>query len=156
MKYIPATEGSRNPQLVQAMPKAAQQAVPQQAIEVVGQEPLTPSMLAAASPQQQKQMLGEHLLPLIQRSHGELAGKITGMLLETDNSELLHMLESYELLKAKVDEAVNVLKAHQAKKGPTLSNAQRITTFSGHHQFDIYFHIDILGNNSDRKQYIYV
>jgi len=39
-------------------------------------------------------------------------------LLEIDNSELLHMLESYDLLKAKVDEAVNVLKAHQAKEGP--------------------------------------
>ncbi|XP_038051372.1 polyadenylate-binding protein 4-like [Patiria miniata] len=118
MKYVPAAAGARNPQLVPAMPNAAQQAVPQQAIEVSGQEPLTPSMLASATPQQQKQMLGERLFPLIQRSHGELAGKITGMLLEIDNSELLHMLESYELLKAKVDEAVNVLKAHQAKEGP--------------------------------------
>lgn len=116
MKYVP-TGGARNPQLVPAMPSAAQQAVPQ-AIEVSGQEPLTPSMLASATPQQQKQMLGERLFPLIQRSHGELAGKITGMLLEIDNSELLHMLESYDLLKNKVDEAVNVLKAHQAKEGP--------------------------------------
>lgn len=76
--------------------------MPQQAIEVSGQEPLTPSMLASATPQQQKQMLGERLFPLIQRTHGDLAGKITGMLLEIDNSELLHMLESYELLSAKV------------------------------------------------------
>jgi len=59
-------------------------------------------MLAAAPPQEQKQMLGERLFPLIQRMHAELAGKITGMLLEIDNSELLHMLESTESLKAKV------------------------------------------------------
>lgn len=32
----------------------------------------------------------------------DLAGKITDMLLEIDNTELLQMLESYELLKAKV------------------------------------------------------
>ena len=60
-------------------------------------------MLAAAPPQEQKQMLGERLFPLIQRMHPDLAGKITGMLLEIDNSELLHMLESSESLKAKVN-----------------------------------------------------
>lgn len=32
----------------------------------------------------------------------DLAGKITGMLLEIDNSELLHMLEHHESLQAKV------------------------------------------------------
>ena len=75
---------------------------PQQAVVVQGQEPLTASMLAAAPPQEQKQMLGERLFPLIARMHPELAGKITGMLLEIDNSELLHMLESHESLEAKV------------------------------------------------------
>lgn len=37
------------------------------------------------------------------------------MLLEMDNSELLHMLEVPESLKAKVEEAVNVLHDHQMK-----------------------------------------
>ncbi|XP_070533067.1 polyadenylate-binding protein 1-A-like [Ptychodera flava] len=91
------------------------QQVPQQAVQVPGQDPLTPSMLAQAPPQEQKQMLGERLFPVIQHTHGDLAGKITGMLLEIDNSELLHMLESRESLNAKVEEAVAVLKAHQAK-----------------------------------------
>jgi len=117
MKYVP-TGSNRNPQLVPAMAGATQQQLPPQAIEVSGQEPLTPSMLASATAQQQKQMLGERLFPLIQVTHGEMAGKITGMLLEIDNSELLHMLESYEVLKAKVEEAVTVLKAHQLKEGP--------------------------------------
>uniref|UniRef100_A0A3P9P306 Polyadenylate-binding protein n=1 Tax=Poecilia reticulata TaxID=8081 RepID=A0A3P9P306_POERE len=88
----------------------------QPAVHVQGQEPLTASMLAAAPPQEQKQMLGERLFPLIQNMHPSLAGKITGMLLEIDNSELLHMLESPESLRSKVDEAVAVLQAHQAKE----------------------------------------
>lgn len=46
--------------------------------------------------------LGERLFPLIQAMHPTLAGKITGMLLEIDNSELLHMLESPESLRSKV------------------------------------------------------
>ncbi|XP_033375494.1 polyadenylate-binding protein 4 isoform X6 [Parus major] len=74
---------------------------PQPAVHVQGQEPLTASMLAAAPPQEQKQMLGERLFPLIQAMHPSLAGKITGMLLEIDNSELLHMLESPESLRSK-------------------------------------------------------
>lgn len=45
---------------------------------------------------------GERLFPLIQTMHSNLAGKITGMLLEIDNSELLHMLESPESLRSKV------------------------------------------------------
>ena len=73
-------------------------------------------MLASAPPQEQKQMLGERLFPLIQAMHPTLTGKITGMLLEIDNSELLHMLESLESLRSKVDEAVAVLQAHQAKE----------------------------------------
>jgi len=46
----------------------------------------------------------------------ELTGKITGMLLEMDNSDLLHMLEHHESLKNKVEEAVAVLQAHQAQQ----------------------------------------
>jgi polyadenylate-binding protein len=37
------------------------------------------------------------------------------MLLEIDNAELLHMLDSRDSLKDKVEEAVAVLKAHQPK-----------------------------------------
>ncbi|KAK9890487.1 hypothetical protein WA026_010568 [Henosepilachna vigintioctopunctata] len=88
----------------------------QQAVHIQGQEPLTTTMLSGAAPQEQKQMLGERLFPLIQRMYSDLAGKITGMLLEIDNSELLHMLEHNESLKAKVEEAVAVLQAHQAKQ----------------------------------------
>ncbi|XP_007574344.1 polyadenylate-binding protein 4 [Poecilia formosa] len=113
-----------NPQVVQ--PIVVQQTQP--AVHVQGQEPLTASMLAAAPPQEQKQMLGERLFPLIQAMHANLAGKITGMLLEIDNSELLHMLESHESLRSKVEEAVAVLQAHQAKKDATQKVGGMTTT----------------------------
>ena len=38
------------------------------------------------------------------------------MVLEIDNSELLHVLESPQSLCSKVDEAVAVLQVHHAKK----------------------------------------
>lgn len=69
--------------------------------------------LLESSPQEQKQLLGEKLFPKIQVMEPEQAGKITGMLLEIDNAEILHMLDSEESLKVKVQEAVTVLKAHQ-------------------------------------------
>ncbi|XP_033855741.1 polyadenylate-binding protein 1-like [Acipenser ruthenus] len=116
--------GVRNPQ--QHLNSQTQVSMQQPAVHVQGQEPLTASMLASAPPQEQKQMLGERLFPLIQAMHPSLAGKITGMLLEIDNSELLHMLESPESLRSKVDEAVAVLQAHQAKEA-----AQKSVTNSG-------------------------
>ena len=39
----------------------------------------------------------------------ELAGKITGMLLEIDNDELMGLLDSQEVLTGKVNEAIAVL-----------------------------------------------
>ncbi|RZF47231.1 hypothetical protein LSTR_LSTR004940 [Laodelphax striatellus] len=107
------TSNMRNPP--QPMP-IAEQPPQQQAVLVQGQEPLTASMLSNANATDQKQMLGERLFPVIHRMYPDLAGKITGMLLEIDNTELLHMLEHHESLQAKVEEAVAVLQAHQAKQ----------------------------------------
>ncbi|XP_038632794.1 E3 ubiquitin/ISG15 ligase TRIM25-like isoform X1 [Scyliorhinus canicula] len=79
-------------------------------------ESLTATVLSALPFQEQKQLLGERLFPLIQILHPSLAGKITGMLLELDNSELLKYLECSDSLRSKVDEAVVVLQRHQAQK----------------------------------------
>ncbi|XP_016543147.1 polyadenylate-binding protein 7 isoform X3 [Capsicum annuum] len=73
------------------------------------------SLLAAAAPEQQKQILGERLYPLVIKHKPKLAAKITGMLLEMDNAELLLLLESPESLETKVEEAVEVLKFSKAK-----------------------------------------
>merc|ERR1719498_1692516 len=66
--------------------------------------PLNAAALAAAPPAVQKQMIGEKLYPAIARMQPEMAGKITGMMLEMDNSELLMLLESEPQLRSKVTE----------------------------------------------------
>jgi len=77
------------------------------------QAPLTIKTLAAAPEKQKKQMIGEQLFPLIKAREPVLAGKITGMLLEMDNGELIHLLESGPALADKIAEAMAVLSAHE-------------------------------------------
>lgn len=69
---------------------------------------LTSQALLAASPTQQKQMLGEALYPKIHEMNPSLAGKITGMLLEMSNDELLALIDNQEALRLKVEEALTV------------------------------------------------
>ena len=53
---------------------------------------------------EQKQFLGEILFPLVQRMNTTLTGKITGMLLELPNSEILHLLNNRQDLKGMVSQ----------------------------------------------------
>ena len=98
-------------------------------ISFPSKEPLTASMLAAAPQQDQKQMLGERMFPLVQAGiplslfckifpfstfifgkkypffqaiYPDLAGKVTGMLLDIDNAEILHMLVDHNSLREQV------------------------------------------------------
>ena len=48
-----------------------------------------------------KEDLGERLFASITKLYPKLAGRITGMLLEMDNSDLLHLLDHNESLKAR-------------------------------------------------------
>ncbi|KAI8013800.1 Polyadenylate-binding protein 2 [Camellia lanceoleosa] len=74
------------------------------------------SALANASPTDQRTMLGENLYPLVEQLEPEMAAKVTGMLLEMDQTEVLHLLESPEALKAKVAEAMEVLRNVQQQQ----------------------------------------
>merc|ERR1719310_423940 len=73
------------------MPGQMMPGMPGQGMPPPGAPPMAPpqemtaSSLAAAPPEQQKQLLGERLFPLISAVEPGLAGKITGMLLEMDN-----------------------------------------------------------------------
>ncbi|GAA6101601.1 polyadenylate-binding protein 4 isoform X3 [Tachysurus ichikawai] len=67
------------------------------------EEPLVAYMLAAVPPDEQKQMLGEHLLPLSHRTQKHTRHRLVkflGMLLDFDISEQ-HLLESPESLRSK-------------------------------------------------------
>lgn len=94
----------QQPQPVQVM-AAAQMAPAQPAQELS-------ALLANSSPEQQKQILGERLFPLISKEQGERAGKITGMLLEMDVSDVLNLLENEQERASKIQEAVDVLDSH--------------------------------------------
>ena len=58
-------------------------------------------------------MLGESLYPLVDQLEHDQAAKVTGMLLEMDQTEVLHLIESPDALKAKVAEAMEVLRSAQ-------------------------------------------
>ncbi|KAH8790285.1 putative Polyadenylate-binding protein, cytoplasmic and nuclear [Hyaloscypha finlandica] len=97
--------GGFPPQAGRGMPMPG---MPQAGPEGIGGATLLQTQLAAVPSQQQKQLLGEALFPKIQAMQPELAGKITGMLLEMDNQELVNLIEDNSALQAKVDEALTV------------------------------------------------
>jgi polyadenylate-binding protein len=98
---------------MQQMPQMMRPGMPQQMQQPQMQQQapgaLTAAGLSGQTPAAQKQVLGERLFPQIAKYQPELAGKITGMMLEMDNSELLMLIESPDQLKGKVDEAIRVL-----------------------------------------------
>merc|ERR1719156_327132 len=106
----PQMQGGARPMGAPQMPQAQPQAP--QPMPAAGNN-LNASVLAAAPPAVQKQMIGEKLYPAIAKYQPELAGKITGMMLEMDNSELLILLESEPQMRNKVDEALRVLESNK-------------------------------------------
>jgi len=73
-------------------------------------------LIATLNPEDQKRLCGEKIYPLIAKSQPSLAGKITGMILESSYVDhLVHLIEDTEALNEKVNEALNVLKDHSEK-----------------------------------------
>jgi polyadenylate-binding protein len=111
--------GQNRPASRPQQPKGGPQQAQAAPVQPAGaQGPLTAKALAEANDEQKKQMIGERLFPLIKANlvqQPSLAGKITGMLLEMDNTELLHLLESPQALGEKIQEALEVLNEHGAE-----------------------------------------
>ncbi|KAK9127590.1 hypothetical protein Syun_016387 [Stephania yunnanensis] len=86
-------------------------------------------VLTSVSQQQQKQILGDHIFPFVKNLKHKDAGKLTGMILEMDNTELLRLLDSPNALTAKVGEAAQMLKKHGKVRvtGKTASQPSRIS-----------------------------
>merc|ERR1719334_6198 len=77
--------------------------------------PLASEVLQKAKPAGKKRLIGERLFCKIQKVQPRLAGKITGMLLEMDNAELLRLLSDRRALMNKINEALTVLEAPPLK-----------------------------------------
>ncbi|KAH7280891.1 hypothetical protein KP509_36G019600 [Ceratopteris richardii] len=75
------------------------------------------SALASAPPDQHRMIEHDH------------AGKVTGMLLEMDQPEVLHLIESPDALKAKVAEAMDVLRMAQGS-GATSNAIDQLASMS--------------------------
>jgi polyadenylate-binding protein len=67
-------------------------------------------------PERQKRVIGESLYPVILEMHGQRAGKITGMLLEMEISELIHLLEDHSALQERAREALEVLQRYEQQQ----------------------------------------
>ncbi|KAL1212459.1 Polyadenylate-binding protein 5 [Cardamine amara subsp. amara] len=126
MRYMGGTGNMRNgmeasaPQGMMSMPLDSS-AMSHNAPQHPHKSPVLPiskltSDLALASPQ----ILGENLYPLVEQHEPVHTAKVTGMLLEMDQAEILHLLESPEALKAKVSEALDVLRLSATP--PTVSS----------------------------------
>ncbi|KAF6175327.1 hypothetical protein GIB67_021832 [Kingdonia uniflora] len=88
--------------------------------EVALQKPMPSGDMATAfatsTPKYQRTTLGEILYPLVDQLDHNMAGKVTGMLLEMDQPEVLHLVESPKALEAKVPESIAVLRNVQQQQ----------------------------------------
>jgi len=100
------------------------QAGPGDKVPEGGYDTLTIEFLNQFPPENQKMVLGERLYPLISKFQPTLAGKITGMLLDSGytNEDLLALIKDEEKLHTKIEEAVEVL--HHANVLPAEQGAQ--------------------------------
>ena len=100
------------------------------AVKIPLKEHLSEEIDTNVTPHEKKQMIGERIFSLVQELQPAISRKITGMLLELDNSDLLRMLKSDDFLKTKVDEAVQVLNNYR--------QAKRVVAQAVESQFDAF------------------
>lgn len=106
--------GAREAAGVPQLPSVLMPVVPDQ--QVGAPEALSHAELENMTREQQSNLIGERLFPMVRQHQPELAPKITGMLLDSLNSggldELIMLLEDPRALRDKVAEAIEVLEAH--------------------------------------------
>jgi polyadenylate-binding protein len=64
------------------------------------------------SPKDQPEYIGEELYSRLYAQYKSYTGKIVGMFLEFDVSDLVELLENSDLLKEKAEEAFDLLNKH--------------------------------------------
>jgi len=107
-KYAENVRNQRQP-----APQAAQQPA-QPAVPTASSEEDFVKDLAALPEEKRKQVIGGRLYPMVLEAQPKLAPKITGMLLEMDNTEIIELLESPAALEKKIQEAMDVLKESES------------------------------------------
>jgi len=115
--------GMKQPGPQVAAPQGGPIPVPTPSVPLDGAIPASAlgQVLATLTPEDQKRVCGEKIYPSIAKSQPNLAGKITGMILESSYvDELVRLIEDPEALKEKVSEAMKVLKEHAEKTGQPL------------------------------------
>jgi len=109
--------GMKNPQPYPVAPAAVPTPVvvsPDAPLVVPVMPPLTAQSLAALPVEEQKHIIGERLYQLIAKPQPVLAGKITGMILDSSYpEEMLQLIDNPATLNEKIDEALKVLKEHE-------------------------------------------
>ena len=109
---LPLNMMPRIPTAAAVAPRPLPKRTPVQQVPTRQMQTIDAQFLASLSPEQQKNVLGERLYNYIHKRQPEQSSKITGMLLEMDNSEILNLLDSPDLLDGKINEAVDVLRHH--------------------------------------------
>eukprot|EP01035_Chromulina_nebulosa_P017261 gene17261-22793_t len=113
------TNQVRNPpygQMSGMIPQIVDQQIAMQPIDNISQQFNHPDFLNLPI-ERQKNVIGERLYPLVRNQESARAGKITGMLLEMEITELINLLENTQALQSKVQEAVMVLEQHERSIG---------------------------------------
>ncbi|CAJ1973410.1 unnamed protein product [Sphenostylis stenocarpa] len=77
---------------------------------------LAAAVANATTPDQKRILLGETLFPLVEKLVRDAAPKVTGMLLEMDHAEVLHLIESPDALDTKVTDAMYLLRKFEEIK----------------------------------------
>ncbi|CAF2529657.1 unnamed protein product [Rotaria sp. Silwood2] len=92
-------------------------------INVPGTAPLGLTMLHNLPLVEQKQVLGERLFVLVQQIEPTHTAKITGMFIELETKHILTLIKTQDILKEKIQEALDTLNAYQHKPSTTIKSS---------------------------------